>query len=210
MSFPPDFPQPVNEPNKIYILGDKAVGKTSLVRAINKIQFKEKLEPALKVITISKLKLENKLFTIKDLTDDSAYKCIKYYEDEIEQILCVIFVFSLTEKESYNHAKFLVKTTLENIRSNDSLQIILCGNKYDMVLNDENNRAVSQQEIEEYVQNILVVRDCKYIEISCKTGYNIDEILKVINELEIESKEGDSEEEQDKKTSKNGHSCIIF
>ena len=81
--------------------------------------------------------------------------------------------------------------------------MILCGNKYDLIIDDSNNRAVQIEEIEEYVKSL---HNCKYFDISCKTAYNVDKVIQVVNELEVQSNEDETEEVKEKEKK----SCVIF
>ena len=60
----------VDEQNKIYIIGGKGVGKTSLFHLIFSNKFKEDIKPSNIGIMKSNYKSGEKIFTIKDLTDD--------------------------------------------------------------------------------------------------------------------------------------------
>ena len=92
---------------------------------------------------------------------------------------------------------------VENITNNVDIQMILCGNKYDLIIDDSNNRAVQIEEIEEYVKSL---HNCKYFDISCKTAYNVDKVIQVVNELEVQSNEDETEEVKEKEKK----SCVIF
>ena len=81
--------------------------------------------------------------------------------------------------------------------------MILCGNKSDLIIEDSNNRAVQIEEIEEYVKSI---HNCKYFDISCKTSLNVDKVTQMVNELEVQSNEEDTEEVKEKEKK----SCVIF
>lgn len=193
----------IDEPNKIYIVGSRKVGKSSLLRLLFKQPFIEKMEPSMIGITKATLTSNKKTFTIKDLTDTEDYKCTKLFLNEVEDLLCVISVFSLTDRDSFEHAKLLLTCTQSNLTNNVDLQMILCGNKYDIVSNDINNRAISLEEINTFTSGL---RNCKYFDISCKTGYNVENVINMINELEIESNGEEGEEEE----KKNKNSCSVI
>ena len=193
----------IDEPNKIYIIGGRRVGKSSLFRLLFNQPFMEKMQPSMIGITKAALSSNGKTYTVKDLTDSDEYKCTKIFIDEIEDVLCVIAMFSLTDKDSFEKAKHLLTFAQSNITNNEDIQMILCGNKYDLIIDDSNNRAVQIEEIEEYVKSI---HNCKYFDISCKTSLNVDKVTQMVNELEVQSNEEDTEEVKEKEKK----SCVIF
>ena len=193
----------IDEPNKIYIIGGRRVGKSSLFRLLFNQPFMEKMQPSMIGITKAALSSNGKTYTVKDLTDSDEYKCTKIFINEIEDVLCVIAMFSLTDKDSFEKAKHLLTFAQSNITNNEDIQMILCGNKYDLIIDDSNNRAVQIEEIEEYVKSI---HNCKYFDISCKTSLNVDKVTQMVNELEVQSNEEDTEEVKEKEKK----SCVIF
>lgn len=193
----------IDEPNKIYIIGGRKVGKSSLFRLLFNQPFMEKMQPSMIGITKAALSSNGKTYTVKDLTDSEEYKCTKIFINEIEDVLCVIAMFSLTDRDSFEKAKHLLTFAQSNITNNEDIQMILCGNKYDLIIEDSNNRAVQIEEIEEYVKSI---HNCKYFDISCKTSLNVDKVTQMVNELEVQSNEEDTEEVKEKEKK----SCVIF
>ena len=193
----------IDEPNKIYIIGGRKVGKSSLFRLLFNQPFMEKMQPSMIGITKAALSSNGKTYTVKDLTDSEGYKCTKIFINEIEDVLCVIAMFSLTDRDSFEKAKHLLTFAQSNITNNEDIQMILCGNKYDLIIEDSNNRAVQIEEIEEYVKSI---HNCKYFDISCKTSLNVDKVTQMVNELEVQSNEEDTEEVKEKEKK----SCVIF
>lgn len=193
----------IDEPNKIYIIGGRKVGKSSLFRLLFGQPFIEKMQPSIIGITKAALTSNGKTYTVKDLTDSDDYKCTKIFINEIEDVLCVIAIFSLTDKDTFEKAKHLLTFAQSNITNNEDIQMILCGNKYDLIIDDSNNRAVQIEEIEEYVKSL---HNCKYFDISCKTSLNIDKVTQMVNELEVQQNEEDTEEVKEKEKK----SCVIF
>ena len=91
----------IDEPNKIYIIGGRKVGKSSLFRLLFNQPFMEKMQPSMIGITKAALSSNGKTYTVKDLTDSEEYKCTKIFINEIEDVLCVIAMFSLTDRDSF-------------------------------------------------------------------------------------------------------------
>ena len=165
----------IDQPNKIYIIGDRKVGKSNIIRFLQGKSFSQKIQ-SIMGISFSYLTLNNIKFTIKEMTDNDQFKFINYYKDEIEDILLLIVVFSIDNEKSFEYAKWLIQFTFDNM-TNNQMPILLCGNKCD--LKKEN---VDENLIFELVNNI---KDCKYVQISCKEGINMKHILKFIKKIEI-------------------------
>lgn len=143
--------------------------------------------------------MNGKIFTVKDLTDSGDYKITKLFYNEIEDVICIIAVFSIIDQDSFDKAKSTYAQS--NITNNVDIQMILCANKYDLI--GEKNQGVPLEEIDEFVKTI---HNCKIFLISCKTGLNVNEVVNAINELEVAPVD-DTNEERDR-TNKN--SCLIF
>ena len=199
----------INEPNKIYILGSKGVGKTSFVNKLINKPFSEKIKSTEIGIQSIKLNLENKFFTLKEVTDNNEFKNTTIFKNDIEDILIIFIIFSLTNKESNEHSKRLIEIIGQSIIDNTTLEIVICGNKLDLINKNESQRTVEKEEMEKYASNI---RNCKYFEISCKTGENIDEIMKILEEYEIPQLDEDKleEEEEKQKKKKEETSCSLI
>lgn len=196
----------LNEPNKVYILGDRRVGKTSLVRSLFGEPFLEKVSPSPIGITNAKLTLGKKDITLKELTDSEDYKVTKIFTNEIEDVTAVIVVFALPARKTYEQAQAMIKFTLDSI-TNNYFQIILCGNKKDLLSSSKD--FVSNEEINEYIQTIP---NSKYYDVSCLTGENIMKLKSQLQEIEISPIEDQyhEEEEEDKKEKKDKGSCILY
>ena len=198
----------INEPNKIYILGSKGVGKTSFVNKLINKPFSEKIKSTEIGIQSIKLNLENKFFTLKEVTDNNEFKNTTIFKNDIEDILIIFIIFSLTNKESNEHTKRLIEIIGQSIIDNTTLEIVICGNKLDLINKNESQRTVEKEEMEKYASNI---RNCKYFEISCKTREKIDDIINILKEYEIPQLDEDKlEEEENKEKEKKDGSCSLI
>ena len=199
----------INEPNKVYILGSKGVGKSSFVNQLVNKPFDEKIKSTEIGIYSQKLNLENKFFTLKEVTDDDEFKNTSIFKNDIEDILIIFIIFSLTIKDSYEHTKRLIEIIGQSIIDNTNLEIVICGNKKDLIDKNPSNRIVEKNEMDNYASNI---RNCKYFEISCKTRENIDEIINILKEYEIPQLDEDKleEEEEKQKKKKEETSCSLI
>ena len=193
--------------NIIYVLGYKNVGKTNFIKVINDEEFEENINSKLG-ITSNKYKISDKTYIFKDLTDDDTFKFTKYYKKEIGQTFLLIILFSFNDYYSYQHAKFLIKFTLD-ASTNNNLPIFLIGNK-----NDIENKAIEENEIKKYVETI---ENCTYYSISCKNKKGLEEIKENIKSIELNKTINLSHsyylnysEEEEETKGRNDSSCNIF
>ena len=198
----------INEPNKVYILGSKGVGKSSFVNQLVNKPSDEKIKSTEIGIYSQKLNLENKFFTLKEVTDDDEFKNTSIFKNDIEDILIIFIIFSLTNKDSYEHTKRLIEIIAQSVIDNTNLEIVICGNKKDLIDKNPSNRIVDKNEMDNYASNI---RNCKYFEISCKTREKIDDIINILKEYEIPQLDEDKlEEEENKEKEKKDGSCSLI
>ena len=193
--------------NIIYVLGYKNVGKTNFIKVINDEEFEENINSKLG-ITSNKYKISDKTYIFKDLTDDDTFKFTKYYKKEIGQTFLLIILFSFNDYYSYQHAKFLIKFTLD-ASTNNNLPIFLIGNK-----NDIENKAIEENEIKKYVETI---DNCTYFSVSCKNKIGFEEIKENIKSIELNKTINLSHsyylnysEEEEETKGRNDSSCNIF
>ena len=180
----------VDEQNKIYILGGKGVGKTTFFHLLFSDKFDESIEPSEPGIIKSNFKKGNKEFTIKDLSDDENFTTTNILKNELEDVILIFVLFSLDDRKTFEYAKTLIQFIKNNLIDNKELNIILLGNKYDLV---GNSPQVTKREVDQYIYNL---ENLYYFEISCKTNYNFTKIRELINDIEIN--DGENEEDDDK------------
>ena len=203
----------VDEQNKIYIIGGKGVGKTSLFHLIFSNKFKEDIKPSNIGIMKSNYKSGEKIFTIKDLTDDDNFTNTNILKNELEDVLLIFILFAFNDKESFEKAKNLILFIKNNLINNKELNMVLLGNKYDLMGSEPSSVHIEEKEIQQYAEGI---DNLKYINISCRNNINITQIKDIINNLEIdeckEEDEGVMNEEERKKRVKEikEKSCLVF
>lgn len=202
----------LDEPNKIYILGSRNVGKTTLFNLFFDKPFDESIQKSEVGIVNAKYTYNKKVYTFKDLTDDDNYTCTKIMKNELEDVLLVIVIFSLDDEESFKYAQGLISFINNNLINNKEMQIILLGNKLDLI-NDSNHDAETAKN-EKFASSL---ENCSYFEISCKKGQGIQQIKKIINDIELPEEEGEEddgklpEEERKKKSEEvKKKKCIIY
>ncbi len=204
----------VDEQNKIYILGGKGVGKTSFFHLLFSEKFDENIQPSKTGIIISNFKKDNKVFTIKELTDDENFSTTKILKNELEDVLLIFILFAIDNKESFEYAKNLVQFIKNNLINNKDLNIMLVGNKYDIGENDPDKIEVQKKEVDQYIYHI---ENVFYKELSCKTNYNFKTLKELIENIELNDTNEDEddgkipEEERKKKINEaEDSSCLII
>ena len=202
--------------NTIYILGSRGVGKTTLLNILLGKGFIENVPHSKIGIKTSFYNLNNKQLIIKELTDDENFSHTKILQNQLEEILLIIVVFSIDDENSLEYAKSLIMFIQSNITYNLGIQIILFGNKYDSKKLNDAKIKVNQIEAENYVSDI---ENCSYYELSCKTGLNIQILNNLLNEINdnsnanskmIDKDDFINEDSVQMNNNKASNSCSIF
>ena len=202
--------------NTIYILGSRGVGKTTLLNILLGKGFIENVPHSKIGITTSFYNLNNKELIIKELTDDENFSHTKILQNQLEEILLIIVVFSIDDENSLEYAKSLIMFIQSNITYNLGIQIFLFGNKYDSKKINDAKIKVNQIEAENYASDI---ENCSYYELSCKTGLNIQIINNLLNEINdnsnanskmIDKDDFNNEDSVKMNNNKASNSCSIF
>ena len=158
---------------RVILLGDSNVGKTSLIMRYIKNEFKNSFistigfEIASKIIKKGK---KNICLKIIDTGGQEKFHCLtKSFFNSADGI---IFVFDLTNKQSFENLKNWLK---EAESYTEDFEYILVGNKKDLI----NSIEVNQESLKD---NDLF-NGTKYFEVSAKTGENIEECFEELTDL---------------------------
>ena len=172
---------------KLLTIGDQFVGKSSIINRYIDDKFNEKIKPTLGIDFKTKMiqKGENLIkISIYDTAGEEKYRhLIKNYYNGSNGIL---LVFDITDKNSFDNLNFWLDE-LENNCNLNNLYIFLVGNKTDL----KKERKVSYDE----AKNFADMKKIPYIEISAKTGDNIDKLFNdfikgtIINIIEQKKKD---------------------
>jgi small GTP-binding protein len=159
---------------KVVLLGEQAVGKSSIVLRFAADKFDEDLEPTLGAAFLSKninVRETPVRFKIWDTAGQEKYRSLApmYYR----HAAAAIIVYDTTVAATFEKAKSWVKELQR--RCGDEVIIVLAGNKCDM----EASRQVSKREAEEYAASIKAV----FAETSAKLNIGISEIFVRISDL---------------------------
>ncbi|EJS44706.1 ypt10p [Saccharomyces arboricola H-6] len=162
---------------KVVLLGDSSVGKTSIVTRIKSGKFLAKHAATIGAAFISKTievpsddpSIEKRIhMEIWDTAGQERYKSLvpMYYRDATIALL----VFELGDVASLQCAM----TWFQDLQDRaQGTQVILVGNKYDLVREECSNDVAIPVELQ----------DVPYVAVSAKTGYNFDALNQIIISL---------------------------
>ena len=157
---------------KVVMLGDPAVGKTSLLNVNIEISYLDHHLPTIGVeyrTFIEQTKTGEKVkFQVWDTSGEENFRSITktYYRGTIASIL----VFSFADKQSFRSVDYWL-TEVRKHSSSLNHCIFLIGNKCDKKCDN-----LSSVDVMEYAD----LRGLTYVETSCKEGVNTKKLFKII------------------------------
>ena len=154
---------------KIIFLGDRTVGKTSIIKCFNEKKFEESAVCTVGIDFVIKfIKRKDKKYKLDiwDTSGQERYKCLA--ESYCKNADGVIFVFDITNKQSMDNIKYWYNKIIESENINN-LACVLVGNKSDLPNQMDTNTISFTQKY-----------NMKYIQVSAKNNINIDEIFVII------------------------------
>lgn len=165
---------------KLVLLGESAVGKSSLVNRFAKDQFDDFRESTIGAAFLTQtISLDSNTtvkFEIWDTAGQERYKSLApmYYRNAH----CAVVVYDITQSASLTRAKAWVKELQR--QANENIVIALAGNKLDL----EEDRQVPTEEAQAYAKEAGLL----FFETSAKSGANVTELFTAIaRKLPIES-----------------------
>ena len=178
---------------KMIILGDAAVGKTSLFKKLTTEQFDPKV--------ISTIGIDKRTLSIVINTEDEGEKDLDIYlfdtagEERYRTISVSYFrdskgllmMYDITKNESFQNIEDWLKNIKESLGDNDDYLMILLGNKLDLVNINKNEREVDTEEAKNFCEknNIFWGGECSVKDIAIEDLKNmfksfIEEIYKKV------------------------------
>ena len=157
----------------ISLLGDSRVGKTCIVNSLKGYPFDEGQIATIGIDDImDEAKFDNKIYKFKifDTAGQERYKSVSTSTIQISDGF--LLVFSVCDKESFEHISYWINTIEEKVDIKEKVMILI-GNKIDI---DE--RKVTHEEAEDFAKEHKI----KYFETSAKTGFQIKESFKQLYE----------------------------
>ncbi|KAI4197766.1 MAG: hypothetical protein Q9207_001853 [Kuettlingeria erythrocarpa] len=161
---------------KLVLLGESAVGKSSLVLRFVKDQFDDYRESTIGAAfltqTISLDDTTTVKFEIWDTAGQERYKSLApmYYRNAN----CAVVVYDITQASSLDKAKAWVKELQR--QANENIIIALAGNKADLVASQPDKRAITTADAEAYAREAGLL----FFETSAKTAENVRDLFTAI------------------------------
>ncbi|KAH0787344.1 ras-related protein Rab-31-like [Histomonas meleagridis] len=157
----------------ISVIGDTTVGKTCIANAILKKQFDDQFVPTIGA-SMFKAIYDNsgitETFYIWDTAGMEKYRALApiYYRDSVAAIV----VYDVTKRNTFEGLSDWIKSYHES--AGESAPILIVGNKIDL-----EDRKVQSDEGCDFAQQ----NNCKFLEVSAKTGVGIENILPILSQL---------------------------
>ncbi|CAL9730519.1 vacuolar protein sorting-associated protein 21 [Monosporozyma unispora] len=162
---------------KLVLLGEAAVGKSSIVLRFVSNDFAENKEPTIGAAFLTqRVNIDDHTvkFEIWDTAGQERFASLApmYYRNA----QAALVVYDVTKPQSFIKARHWVKELHE--QASKDIVIALIGNKVDILDDDPNERKVAKEEAEKLAQeeNLL------FFETSAKTALNINEVFLKIGE----------------------------
>lgn len=183
---------------KIILLGDIAVGKTSILSRFCTNTYSSDYKCSIGVeFKVKSLNVDQSTIAdlkIWDTCGDERFRAVtrQYYKESKG----VILVFDLTNKESFKKLDFWIEDV--RVNSPEEASIVLVGNKSDLV----DQRKITQKEIADFANK----KKLDFLEVSAKTGSNISLLFENLStkliKIEKERQLHDSEDKKELSDSK--------
>ncbi|KIJ54191.1 hypothetical protein M422DRAFT_25147 [Sphaerobolus stellatus SS14] len=157
---------------KLVLLGESAVGKSSLVLRFVKDQFDDYRESTIGAAFLTQTVQLDDATTVKfeiwDTAGQERYKSLApmYYRNAN----CAVVVYDISQSASLDKARTWIRELQR--QADPSIVILLCGNKADL----EARRQVSKEEAQKYAEE----EGLMWGEASAKTGEGVNEIFTAI------------------------------
>ncbi|KAK6463450.1 ras family-domain-containing protein [Scheffersomyces coipomensis] len=173
------FPNPTTSV-KLVLLGEAAVGKSSLVLRFVSNEFQENKEPTIGAAFLTqKCTIGSKVikYEIWDTAGQERFASLApmYYRNA----QAAIVVYDITKPASFIKARHWVKELHE--QASKDITIALVGNKYDLVKNDSGEEDDSENSLRkvsiEEGQNLADEEGILFFETSAKDGFNVNEVF---------------------------------
>lgn len=153
---------------KFVIVGDKKVGKTTIVNHYTKNKIKREYQETIgKEIYKGIAKINQKNYIIKIIDIPNNKQFLDIIKKEYENSICALIVFDITNWDSF----LSLNDWINHCRSsqNKNLDLILIGNKSDL----NQNRVVSMEEAIKFATD----NNINYFEISAYNKKNIENVF---------------------------------
>ncbi|MHA1895325.1 MAG: GTP-binding protein [Candidatus Helarchaeota archaeon] len=172
---------------KIPIVGDYAVGKTSLINKFVQKKFSKEYKPTLGADIVLKnlqLNIDDKIYDVRfsfwDIAGQSKWKTLR--GRYMKGASAIIIVYDVTRLPSFYNVIGRWKEEIdihayefEESKSNSNIPILLIGNKNDL-------KGIKRVSLEEGEKMSKKIDSFKFIETSAKTGENVNDAFYLLAE----------------------------
>ncbi|CAD8140538.1 unnamed protein product [Paramecium pentaurelia] len=169
----------------IAFVGDPAVGKTSIIKYLKGIEFDEDYSPTEQIESIDVTIQNNETITIYDTPGNATER--KQVIEILKNVQIVFVCFDVENIDSFDSTLQWLDDIKKQI--NNSMQVCLVACKI-----DSDNRQISQEQAFEFINDYPNV---EYLEVSVKTGENMDML---IDKIPITTPQGDGDLQQSYRT----------
>lgn len=189
---------------KLVLLGEAAVGKSSLVLRFVSNDFQENKEPTIGAAFLTqRCTINDKTikFEIWDTAGQERFANLAHLYYRNAQAALV--VYDVTKPSSFLKARHWMKELKE--QSTKNITVALVGNKFDLVLDEESGEEIEgarKVSIEEG-KSLAEEEGAIFFETSAKTSYNVNEVFMYIAEKLLEKMENAKSEEVQPPTQNN-------
>lgn len=151
---------------KIILIGNVAVGKTSIINSLLGQKFNDEYEPSIGVDFFSKtMKYKGKTIKLQIWDSAGQEKFKSLIPNYIRGSSLIFLVYDVTNKKSFDD----ISTWLDFINQIETTTTVLCGNKIDL----KDKREVTYEEGEKYAHE----KKMSFFEISAKEETNLQKML---------------------------------
>ncbi len=155
---------------KILLVGDPAVGKTSLIAKFVEDQFDREYKASTGVdFAYKTIDIEEKVARLILWDIASQKRFAPYRTSFYQQTNGALIVFDLTRHETLESIESWMREVQQNI---GDVEVVLIGNKSDLA----KRRKIQQSDVQPWIDRY----GCSYIETSAKTGEGVEEAFRTI------------------------------
>jgi len=155
------------------VIGDVATGKTSLIQKYVHKTFVENHHATLGVdFSLKRVRVEDTLLNVQLWDIAGQERFIGLAPTYYKHAVAAIVVFDITRKPTLDNARKWKEDVDDKVflRNGDNIPVVLFANKWDLVEENESNRAVSDEELDNFCHDNHFVG---WFTTSAKTGLNI-------------------------------------
>eukprot|EP01083_Nonionella_stella_P066291 174436_1 len=189
---------------KILVIGDVATGKTSMIQRYVYKTFDPNHNATLGVdFALKRVRVEDSLLNVQLWDIAGQERFIGLAPTYYKHAVAAIVVFDITKRDTLENAKKWKADVDDKVflRNGDNIPVVLFANKWDLVDENEQNRSVSDDELDDFCHENHYVG---WFTTSAKTGLNVKKGMNfIITKVMKNNKKLEQENIEPEDTSKN-------